>query len=119
MAHEAAQNLVLLAAAVDLDVLERDRRATAQPSGDLAEPGRVGDHPVPGPLLQSIEDLHEHQLGDTVQADLPRRLDRRFDPTPPALIEARIGAASIPQPLVVGAAVAPVPPITWTRLDLA
>ncbi|MGH3537954.1 MAG: hypothetical protein ACRDR6_27315 [Pseudonocardiaceae bacterium] len=117
VAHEAAQHLVLLAAA-DRGVFEADRLAPAQLPGDLAEPGSVGDRPVPGPLLQSIEDLHNHQPGDTVQADLPRRLGGRFGPTPPAFTEVGIGATSIPEPFVVGAAVASVPPITSTRLNL-
>ena len=87
-------------------------------AGDLAKPGGVGHRPVPGPLLQPIEDLHHHRLGEPVQADLPRSLDGRFGLTPAVLVEAGIGAAPGAQSFVVAAAVAPVPAFPTARIDL-
>ena len=110
--------MLLAAAGGDVELLERGRLASAQLAGDLAKPGGVGHRPVPGPLLQPIEDLHHHRLGEPVQADLPRSLDGRFGLTPAVLVEAGIGAAPGAQSFVVAAAVAPVPAFPTARIDL-
>jgi hypothetical protein len=60
MAHDAAQHLALLTAAVEVDLREGERLVSAQLSGDLAEPDRVGDHPMAArnPATVSFERHH-------------------------------------------------------------
>ena len=119
MAGEAADQLVVLAAGLHRNVFDGFRLHEAQFPADLAERGNAGLRPFSGPLLQPVQNLHDHRPRDAMQADLPRIFDRRFKPPPPPFVEPGVAAALIHQPFVVGAAVAPVSAITRTGLNLA